>query len=59
MKEMSYQAYMKMTGEVRKKPGKRAQNDPLERDVLSFNTDSQQIIHNCKGNVYGYVRVST
>lgn len=59
MNEMSYQAYMRMTAEGRKKPGKSAQRDPFERDLLVFNTDSQQIIRNCKGNVYGYVRVST
>lgn len=59
MNEMSYQAYMKMTAEGRKKPGKGACRDPFKMDLLVFNTDTQQIIHNCKGNVYGYVRVST
>lgn len=59
MNEMSYQAYMKMTAEGRRKPGKSTYRNPSETDFLVFNTDSQQIIHNCKGNVYGYVRVST
>lgn len=59
MNEMSYQAYMKMTAEGRKKQRERGGDVPPEKELSVFNTDSQQIIRNCKGNVYGYVRVST
>ena len=56
---MSYGAYLKMTAEGRKKPEKTAKRDPLAMDFSLFNTDTEQIIHSCRGNVYGYVRVST
>ncbi len=56
---MSYNEYMMVISENRKKSGKDSQTDPLDMDFSAFNTDSEQLILECRGTVYGYVRVST
>lgn len=56
---MSYDEYMSVTSESRRKTGKDPQKDPLDMDFSAFNTDSRQLILECRGTVYGYVRVST
>lgn len=53
---MSYEEFTKLIS-----VGKAAkmQKDPFGMDFSTFNTDSAQLIRECTGNVYGYVRVST
>lgn len=53
---MSYEEFTKLIS-VGKAP--KMQKDPFGMDFSTFNTDSAQLIRECTGNVYGYVRVST
>lgn len=53
---LSYEEFTKLTS-AGKAP--KMQKDPFGIDFSTFNTDSAQLIRECKGNVYGYVRVST
>ena len=50
---------MQTMSENSKKCGRDMREDPLGMDLSAFNADSAQMIRECKGTVYGYVRVST
>ena len=56
---MPYEEFMRMMSENGEKYGKDMREDPLGMDLSAFNADSAQMIRECKGTVYGYVRVST
>lgn len=56
---LPYEEFMLMMSESGRKSGKDMQKDPLGMDLSAFNADSAQMIRECKGTVYGYVRVST
>lgn len=56
---MPYEEFMRMMSENGKKSGRNMREDPLGMDLSAFNADSAQMIRECEGTVYGYVRVST
>ncbi len=58
-KGLSYDEFMQTMSENSKKCGRDMREDPLGMDLSAFNADSAQMIRECKGTVYGYVRVST
>lgn len=58
-KGLSYDEFMQTMSENRRKCGRDMREDPLGMDLSAFNADSAQMIRECKGTVYGYVRVST
>lgn len=56
---LPYEEFMQMMSESGRKFGKDVREDPLGMDFSAFNVDSAQMIRDCRGTVYGYVRVST
>lgn len=58
-KGLSYDEFMQTMSENSRKCGRDMREDPLGMDLSAFNADSAQMIRECKGTVYGYVRVST
>lgn len=58
-KEMLYDEFMRLMSENSGSHGQNMREDPLGMDLSMFNADSAQMIRECKGTVYGYVRVST
>lgn len=58
-KGLIYEEFMRMMSKGDRKHGENMREDPLGMDLSAFNADSAQMIRECKGTVYGYVRVST
>ena len=58
-KGLPYEEFMQMMSESGRKFGKDVREDPFGMDFSAFNVDSAQMIRECRGTVYGYVRVST
>lgn len=58
-KGLSYEEFIQVMSESGRKYGKDRREDPLGMDFSAFSADSAQMIRDCKGTVYGYVRVST
>lgn len=56
---LPYEEFMKVMSESGRRSGKDQQEDPFGMDLSAFNADSAQMIRECGGTVYGYVRVST
>lgn len=56
---LPYEEFMQVMSESGRKSGRNMGEDPLGMDLSAFNADSAQMIRECKGTVYGYVRVST
>lgn len=56
---LPYEEFMRMMSESGRRSGKDVQEDPLGMDLSAFNMDSAKMIRECRGTVYGYVRVST
>lgn len=56
---LPYEEFMKVMSESGRRSGKDQQEDPFGMDFSAFNADSAQMIRECGGTVYGYVRVST
>lgn len=56
---LPYEEFMRMMSVSDRKAGNNLSEDPLGMDFSGFNSDSAQMIRECEGTVYGYVRVST